>query len=237
MYSELAAWWPLLSPVSDYEEEAAIYAGLLKAKANPKTVLELGSGGGNNAFYLKEHFEMTLCDISDGMLAESRRINPTCRHLEGDMRTLRLDETFDAVFIHDAIEHMASPGDLQQALQTAFLHCRPGGVALFVPDGTLESYENSSEIGGEDGDGRALRYVEWAHRDDPASRHYFVDFTLMMRTGTEPLVVETDRHHHYLFTHEEWLRAIEAAGFDVEAKSFRYEEIDASGIAFLAQRP
>jgi hypothetical protein len=25
MYTELAAWWPLLSPVDEYEEEAELY--------------------------------------------------------------------------------------------------------------------------------------------------------------------------------------------------------------------
>ena len=29
MYDELAAWWPLLSPAADYEEEAAFYARML----------------------------------------------------------------------------------------------------------------------------------------------------------------------------------------------------------------
>ena len=58
MYDELAAWWPLLSAPIDYEEEAAFYVNTLTgACAQPiHAVLELGSGGGNNASHLKRHF-------------------------------------------------------------------------------------------------------------------------------------------------------------------------------------
>ena len=79
------------------------------------TLLELGSGGGNNASHLKHRFECTLTDLSPEMLALSRTLNPECEHIEGDMRTLRLERTFDAVFVHDAIAYITtrgrSPGD------------------------------------------------------------------------------------------------------------------------------
>jgi len=35
------------------------------------------------------------------MLELSRTINPELEHLVGDMRTIRLGRTFDAVLIHD----------------------------------------------------------------------------------------------------------------------------------------
>jgi hypothetical protein len=106
-YSDLAEWWPLISPPEEYVEEAAFAASLLRMADPPtRTVLELGSGGGNNAFYLKHEFEMTLVDLSDDMLAVSRELNPECEHLQGDMRTVRLGRTFDAVFLHDAIDYM-----------------------------------------------------------------------------------------------------------------------------------
>ena len=72
----------------EYAEEAAFAAGLLASAAVPVTdVLELGSGGGNNALHLKAHFRMTLVDLSEGMLAVSRELNPGCEHSRGDMRT------------------------------------------------------------------------------------------------------------------------------------------------------
>ena len=63
------------------------------------------------------------------MLEVSKALNPQCEHILGDMRTLRMDRSFDAVFIHDAIMHMTTREDLRAAMETAFVHCRPGGAA------------------------------------------------------------------------------------------------------------
>src|SRR6186713_2050493 len=99
LYDELAAWWPLLSPPADYVEEASFMQRQLEQAGDLpcRTLLELGSGGGNNASHLKAHFELTLVDSSRGMLDVSRALNPTCEHVEGDMRTIRLRRQFDRV--------------------------------------------------------------------------------------------------------------------------------------------
>ena len=96
LYSELAEWWPLLSAPGDYDEEAGYFRELLVEACNPRTVLELGSGGGNNASHLKRHFDLTLVDRSPQMLAVSRALNPECEHVAGDMRSIRLGRQFDA---------------------------------------------------------------------------------------------------------------------------------------------
>jgi trans-aconitate methyltransferase len=146
-YSDLASWWPLISAPEEYAEEAAFAASLLRT-ANPptRTVLELGSGGGNNAFYLKREFEMTLVDLSEQMLAVSRQLNPECEHVRGDMRTLRLGRRFDAVFVHDAVDYMTTEADLRRAVSTAYEHCREGGLAVFVPDDIAENFESGTDM-------------------------------------------------------------------------------------------
>ena len=62
LYEELAEWWPLVSAPDEYTEEAAEYIRLLRAAATGplQEVLELGSGGGNNASHLKREFSLTL---------------------------------------------------------------------------------------------------------------------------------------------------------------------------------
>src|SRR3954469_10230569 len=96
LYEELADWWPLMSAPADYEEEAAFFAdALARACARPpRSVLELGSGGGNNASHLKRRFDLALVEPSAGMLAVSRALNPECEHVQGDMRTVRLGRLF-----------------------------------------------------------------------------------------------------------------------------------------------
>ena len=100
-----------MSAPEDYAEEADIYAGLLEEACDGsiETLLELGSGGGNNAVHMKERFgQLVLTDISPGMVEVSRNLNPECDHRIGDMRTVRLDRTFDAIFVHDAICYMTT---------------------------------------------------------------------------------------------------------------------------------
>ncbi|HKO93768.1 MAG TPA: class I SAM-dependent methyltransferase, partial [Polyangiaceae bacterium] len=106
-YDTLAPWWPLISPVEDYEAEARYLSRLVESRAPAaRTLLELGSGGGHNAFYFKERFALTLTDLSEAMLAMSARLNPECEHVRGDMRSLALQRSFDVVFAHDAIDYM-----------------------------------------------------------------------------------------------------------------------------------
>lgn len=164
IYDEFTSWWPLLSDPADYAEEASFYRrALISACASrPKTLLELGSGGGNNASFLKRHFKMTLVDRSSNMLAVSQALNPRCEHIQDDMRTARLRREFDAVFIHDAIMYMATEEDLQRAIETAFIHCKPGGAALFAPDCVRESFHPSTKHGGHDSANRA--FDTWSGR-------------------------------------------------------------------------
>ena len=101
IYSDLAPWFHLLTHPSSYEEQASYYTRVLEAASDghAHTLLELGSGGGNNASHMKARFNCTLTDLSEEMLELSRTINPECEHVQGDMRTRRLGRMFDAVFV------------------------------------------------------------------------------------------------------------------------------------------
>ena len=89
IYGDLAPWFHLLTAPTDYVVEAERYRTLiLEEVPDARTLLELGSGGGNNASHLKAHFACTLADVSPQMLTLSRDLNPDCEHVLGDMRTL-----------------------------------------------------------------------------------------------------------------------------------------------------
>src|SRR5215212_3956598 len=157
LYYEIADWWAVISPPSEYAEEAALYVEMIHAWARRpvREVLELGSGGGNNAYHMKHSFAMTLVEPADGMRELSRKLNPGCIHLKGDMRSVRLGRTFDAVFVHDAVMYMTTEDDLRAALETVATHLAPGGVALVAPDATTETFSETTEHGGgEDEKGR-----------------------------------------------------------------------------------
>jgi SAM-dependent methyltransferase len=215
LYADIASWWPLISAPEEYIGEASFAASLLRT-ANPpaRTVLELGSGGGNNAFHLKSEFEMTLVDLSADMLAISRELNPECEHIQADMRTLRLGRIFDSVFVHDAIDYMTSEDDLRQAVDTAYQHCRVGGVAVFVPDDIAENFEPATEHGGRDApDGRGARYLEWSTDPDPRDTRTRTDFAFLLRNPDGSVTMVHDRHELGLFPRALWLKVLTEAGF------------------------
>lgn len=217
MYTDLAEWWPLLSPPEDYTEEAAVFAAFFEDHADGpvKTVLELGCGGGNVASHLKNRFKLTLCDLSPAMLAVSRALNPHCEHLEGDMRTLRLGRVFDAVLIHDAACYLTMPEDLAAAMQTAREHCRVGGVVIFAPDETAESFMEMTAHGGSDGPERGARYLRWTHDPDPEDCTYQMDFAYLLRLGDGHIESRHDQHTCGLFSESLWVAELEKLGFEV----------------------
>ena len=226
LYRELSQWWPLLSAPKDYVDEAAFYAEVLEGRSDtpPQRVLELGSGGGNAASHLKSRFELTLVDRSEGMLNVSRRLNPECRHVLGDMRTVRVGEVFDCVFIHDAVVYLTTLDDLARTARTAKEHLKPGGVALFAPDYVRETFEPTTDCGGHDRDGRGLRYVSWAWDPDPADTTFITDYAFLLRESDGSVTVRHDRHHEGLFSIPEWSEVLAKEGFAVEI--VRYDHPD-----------
>lgn len=240
LYRDLADWYPLLTPVGDYAEEAAFYLRLFEThcQRRPRTLLDLGSGGGHNAAHLKAALACTLVDLEPAMLALSRRLNPECEHIQGDMRSVRLGRVFDCVLIHDAITYMASRTDLAGAIATAFAHTAPGGVATFQPDFVSETFDPGIETGGSDGNGRGLRYLEWRWVPDPETDMYVTDMAYLMRDVNGAAEVIHDRHFMGLFPRTVWLELISAAGFEPLAVPFEHSAYSNTGHeVFLGMRP
>jgi len=240
LYRELADWWPILSAPEDYAKEAEWYrdAILSASKRDVHTLLELGSGGGNNASHLKKHFEMTLVDLSPGMLAVSRKLNQECEHVQGDMRSVRLGRQFDAVFIHDAIAYMTTEDDLRSAIQTAYEHCAPGGVALFTPDDTKETFKPRTEHGGHDRGPRSLRYLSWDWDPEPTDTTTNYLMVYVLRSDDDQIQLIEDMHICGLFAKKEWLRIMTEVGFQPTSLPFEHSEIEpGTSTVFLGLKP
>lgn len=240
LYAELADWYSMLSSPGEYTEDARIFLEMLTQAAGspPRTLLELGSGAGNTASHYKHTVDATLVDLSPQMLAVSQRLNPECEHRQGDMRTVRLGRTFDAVLVHDAVHYLTTYADLQQTMATAFAHCRPGGVALFAPDFTRETFVPATTHGGHDGDGRAMRYLAWISDPDPSDTTYVVDFAYLFHETGQPTRSTHERHVHGLFGRAEWLKGLEEVGFEASVRPFNHSELPVDSVfVFVGRRP
>lgn len=216
LYSDLACWWPLMSPPSEYAGEAEDLLPLLldgADAATPLTLLELGSGGGSLAANLKHRFTLTLTDVSSDMLAVSKLANPECEHIPGDMTSLDLGREFDRVLIHDAIMYATEPNAVRATLRTAARHCRSGGLIVVLPDCVRETFEPGTACGGHDApDGRSLRYLEWTWDPDPTDSTCEVAFAFLLRDAAGEVRVELDRHRFGCFPRNHWLTWFQELG-------------------------
>jgi SAM-dependent methyltransferase len=228
LYTDLAQWFHLLTAPEDYAEEAEFFYQALLAASDrkPETMLELGSGGGNNASHLKSYLKLTLVDISAQMLDISLNLNPECEHIQGDMRTIRLEQTFDAVFVHDAIGYMNSEEDLHKVIETANMHCRPGGVILLAPDHVQENYRPSTSHGGHDGEERGIRYLEWTWDPDPDDTDYISHMVYVMKNERGQVRIEHDQHTMGIFPRQTWLDIISNQGLRPEVIQFDHSELE-----------
>lgn len=243
MYHEFAAWFHLVTAPAEYEEEATFYfqAVVDVLGRQPRSWLELGSGGGNNASHYASWVEgpVVLSDRSPEMLALSRTINPGLEHVLGDMLTLRLGRQFEVVFVHDAATYLTTEEQVRALAETAFAHCAPGGLVMLCPDNTAENLKFETDHGGHDGDGRALRYLEWCTPGRPGTFEYYVDYVYDFHEDGKPPRVEIDRHICGALPRQVWIDALLAGGFtEPFTRYLEHSEVGEGEYEFfVARRP
>lgn len=233
LYDDLADLWPLLSPPEDYAPEAAVVRRIIdghvqRDESTRPTLLELGAGGGHTLVHLREAFECVAVDLSEPMLANCRRLNPDVRTIVGDMRSIRLERTFDAVLIHDAIDYLLTEADVGATLSTVAAHLNPGGVALIAPTYTGESFDDHQMEQDQRADphtGRVLTYFQYVHDPDPSDTAFELILVYLINdAGT--VRIEHDRHVCGLFDTATWLRLMREAGLDAHEHAAGPDEPD-----------
>jgi len=212
LYTDLAPWWPVLSPPHEYVDEAEYALALLSdaADAPLTSLLELGCGGGHMAHWFPPELTLTLLDLSPEMIEVSRSLNPTREHLLGDMRTVRLGRTFDAVLLHDAVMYLTTEDDLRAALVTVAAHLRPGGAALILPDCVAEDWQPGTEAVAHALGERQASMLEWQH--SASGTRFLVDFAFLLKDGEGPVQSAHETHVHGLFPRETWWRLLGEVG-------------------------
>ncbi len=139
VFAAYSRYYDLFYRDKDYAGEAD-YVRQLIARYQPqaKSILDLGCGTGRHARHLAAHgFAMTGVDRSEQMLAAARTAVAAndateCDFLQGDIRTLALEQSFDVVIsLFHVISYQCGNDDLAAAFATAKRHLKPGGVFIF----------------------------------------------------------------------------------------------------------
>jgi SAM-dependent methyltransferase len=235
LYGDLAWTWPIISPPSDYVEEANRFSELLRrfGEEPVRSLLHLGCGGGHLDRTLKHSFEVVGVDLSLEMLRLAHRLNTQVVYMQGDLRTVRLHRSFDAVIAADAIDYMLTADDLRSAFSTAYEHLRPGGVFCTYAEITPGSWlQNETDVCIHESGTTEIVFVD--NRYDPDATDSTVeDLHVHIMRVSGRLHIEADRHVLGIFGLDVWRSLLVEVGFDV-----RLLERDADGIPwFVCTRP
>jgi SAM-dependent methyltransferase len=217
LYRDLAWLWPLWEDVEAYRSESELFGRLIRKHANIKarTLLDMGCGGGKNAYQLKRHFDVTGIDKSVSMLANARKLNPECDFHRRDMRNFDLEHQFDSVFINDAITYMKTKQELLKVFHMAYKHLTPGGVMISYPDRCKERFkQNETTVWTSRHDDVDLTFIENDYDPNPKDQTYESTFVYLIRKRGR-LKVEHDLHICGLFGLDVWRRLLGRAGFEV----------------------
>jgi SAM-dependent methyltransferase len=224
LYGDLAWTWPIISPVEDYIEETELFSKLIRehSKIAVKALLHLGCGGGHNDYTFKKYFKITSVDISEDMLTLAKKLNPEVNYQYGDMRTIHLEERFDAVTILDSINYIKTVEDLQRIFITAYEHLKPGGVFITLMEQIAGQFKRNNTTCSTHSKGNVeITFIENYYDPDPTDTNYEATFIYLIRVGGK-LEVHSDRHLCGIFKLETWLKLLKEIGFKVIQKKFEH---------------
>lgn len=165
-FQKYAEYYDLLYKDKDYQQESDFVVQLLREHAaQAQNLLELGCGTGRHAEHLiQAGYQVCGIERSPEMLSIARQrqqqLSPDAQAAfsirEGDLRTVRLEQKFDAVLaLFHVISYQTLNEDLEAAFTTVQKHLKPDGIFLFdvwygpavlsnLPQVRLKRFENSN---------------------------------------------------------------------------------------------
>lgn len=143
VFGAYSRYYNLLYKDKDYLGEVQYVHNLIqKYKPGANNILDLGCGTGRHAFILSQQgYSVTGVDISEEMIlhAKDYQSQPVFKEhssklefIQGDIRTIRLNKTFDVVLsLFHVISYQISNDDIRAVVSTAKKHLTGGGVFIF----------------------------------------------------------------------------------------------------------
>lgn len=137
VFNEYARYYDLLYRDKDYAGETDYVHRLIQFSCpDARTVLNLGCGSGRHDRCLTDKgYMVTGVDFSEEMLSVARNSagdNSALDYWHGDVRSIRLEKTFDVVIsLFHVMSYQQANHDLKAAFTSACCHLKPGGTFIF----------------------------------------------------------------------------------------------------------
>lgn len=243
-FTEVARAYDALMSTVPYRKWVEYVEKLLKrARAHPRTVLDIACGTGNVTFALADRgYRVAGLDLSEPMLAVARdkaaRQHRDIPFTQADMTAFSLPERYDlAVCLYDSINYLLSLDDVRKAFQCAQAALNPGGHYIFDVNTIFALRENLFTQRQLDADAE-VRY-DWVSRYNEATRVCEVTMEFWVKQGrTTRHFTEVHRERGYALN--DLMELLSAAGFHVlacfEAYTFRSPRPDTDRAFFVARK-
>ena len=135
-YNELASLYDFICTPENRKRDVAVLKKIISRhlRSGGRELLDVACGTGFEDKYLKQYFDLTGLDLNSAVLRIARKRNPGITYLQDDMRTFRLDKTFDVITCFDAMCYLQNYRELRQTLANFHRHLKPGGLLIFYID-------------------------------------------------------------------------------------------------------
>jgi len=198
--------------IKDYQAEAQQLHLLIEQhkQITGNTLLDVACGTGSHLPFLQPHYRLEGLDIEAGMLAVARDKCPDISFHDANMVDFQLGKQFDMITcLFSAIGYVGSPENLMRAVANMADHLYPGGQLIIEPWIHPEQWRvgHPSATFVDLPDIKIARLAVSEREGDMAvmDMHHTV-------CTTEGVVHFVERHELYLFSHEEYMGALQAAG-------------------------
>ncbi len=212
MYERSAVLYDAIYSFKNYQKEAEKVHSLAQQhkRSTGNGLLDIACGTGSHIAFLKQHYRVEGVDVNPDMLKIAREKHPDTTFHQADMAGFDLKRRFDVIIcLFSSIGYAKTKQRLNKTIQNMARHLEPGGVLIIEPwfppeafiPGTLHRlWVDRPEL-------KVARMNLSIVRDNVSimDMHHLVG-TL---NGIEHFV---EHHEMGLFTHEEYLDSLRAAG-------------------------
>lgn len=217
-FKNYSKYYDFIYQDKDYDRECNFIEEIFKTNKKPKNILEIGCGTGSyTKILLSRGYKVTGVDISDEMLKIARE-KCYAKLLEGDIRTIKIDDKFDCCLAMFAVMgYITKNRDIIKTLINIRKHLKPNGIFIFdvwnglsvmriLPEQRIKKVENDE-----------VKIIRYAIPNLIAFKHICeVNYKLLILNKKENTYLEINEKHmmRYYFP-QEIIYYLEESGFEV----------------------